>query len=474
METRKNTTTRITVIGGFILLLILVIGTLWTGRSARNSTGSAVRSVSLLYLDELAGRREQVVAGNMQEKIDVITTALELMTQEDLQDLEHLQAYQARMKRLFVLEKFAFVDTDGLIYTSLGMQKDIDQYHFDYLNLTGPEISVKNLESEDKKVIIAVPVRMTFQGKDLKVCFMEIDMDDMLSGVSMSGQADGATFCNMYTSRGIALTNTVLGGLAQEDNLLDALENAEFDPGYSHEAFVRDFTEGNKGEVCFTYNGIKETLSYVPVKGTDWLLTYLIRESVITENISAISDGIIRRSVIQTALTVAVMLGLFAFILRQARKNTRLALEKETADALNRAKQEEMEHQLALQKELLARKAQQQEQNRMITALASDYWSVYYLDLDKDEGVCYQAHEDVENGLKPGERFAYLSSVTAYAKTYIKEDYLEEFLQFIQPENVKARLREQRVIAYRYLVHRHGKDSWEEVRFAGVRQIRTS
>ena len=115
MENRKNSTTLIAVIGGVLLLLILVIGTIWTGRSARASTESAVRAVSLLYLDELAGRREQVVAGNMQNKISVIETALELMTDEDLSDVEHLQAYQAKMKRLFVLDKFAFVDTDGLI-----------------------------------------------------------------------------------------------------------------------------------------------------------------------------------------------------------------------------------------------------------------------------------------------------------------------------------------------------------------------
>ena len=105
----------------------------------------------------------------------------------------------------------------------------------------------------------------------------------------------------------------------------------------------------------------------------------------------------------------------------------------------------------------------------MITALASDYWSVYYLDLDTDDGVCYQAHGDVENGLKVGERFKYLAAVTAYAKENIKEEYLEEFLQFIQPENIKEKLKEQQVIAYRYLVHRHGRDTWEEVRFAGVR-----
>ena len=466
---KRNNTTRIAIVGGAILLLILVIGTVWTGRMARSETESAVRSVSLLYLDELAGRREQVVAGNMQENIDVIYTALELMTEDDLSDPEHLQAYQAKMKRLFNLEKFAFVDSDGLIYTSLGMQTDIDQYQFDYQTIDGPEISIKNLKSEDKKVIIAVPVHMSFQGKDLLVCFMEIDMEEMLSGVSMDAQEGGATFCNIYTNEGIALTNTVLGGLAQEDNLLEALKIADYEPGYSYEGFLEDFAEGRSGEICFTYNGILETLSYVPVKGTNWFLTYLIRESVISENISAISNGIIRRSMIQTALTVLVLIAMFAFILRQAGKNARLALEKETADAENRVKQEEMERQLVLQNELLARKQQQEEQNRMITALASDYWSVYYLDLDKDEGVCYQSHEDVENGLKAGERFRYLDAVTAYARQNIKEEYIDEFLEFVQPENVKARLKEQRVIACRYMVHRHGRDTWEAVRFAGVR-----
>ena len=469
MDNRKKTTTMTAILGGVVLVLILVFGSIWTGRSARTDTESAVHSVSLLYLDELAGRREQVVAGNMQEKIDVIETALDMMTEEDLSDPEHLQAYQAKMKKLFVLEKFAFVDTDGLIYTSLGTQTDIDQYQFDYLALEGPEISIKNLKSEDKKVIIAVPVHMNFQGKEFVVCFMEIDMEEMLSGVSMAAQEDGSTFCNMYTSDGIALTNTVLGGLAVEDNLLEALVNAEYNPGYSYEKLLQDFAEGKRGVICFTYDGINETLSYVPVTGTDWFLTYLIWESVISENISAISDGIIRRSMIQTILTVAVLIGMFIFILTQSWKNARLAMEKETADAENRVKQEEMERQLALQNELLAQKQQQEEQNRMITALASDYWSVYYLDLDKDEGVCYQAHEDVENGFKAGERFKYLESVMAYAKAYIHEDYLEGFLDFIQPENVKTRLKEQRVIAYRYLVHRHDRDTWEEVRFAGVR-----
>ena len=91
------------------------------------------------------------------------------------------------------------------------------------------------------------------------------------------------------------------------------------------------------------------------------------------------------------------------------------------------------------------------------------------MDLDHDEGVCYQAHSDVDDGLRPGDRFRYIESVTAYANSYIKEEFRDEFLNFVRIENIKAGLLERRVIAYRYMVHRHDKDTWEEVRFAGVR-----
>ncbi len=456
-------------LGGAVLVFILVFGTIWLGRSARNDTESAVRSVSLFYLDELAGRREQVVSANMQEKIGVIGTALDMITEEDLSDNEHLQAYQVRIKRLFNLERFAFVGADGLIYTAAGPRAEIDLYHFDPDSLDGPEIMVENLDREDKKVIIAVPTRLRFSDTELLACFMQIDMEEMLAGVSMDAQEGGSTFCNIYTRDGIALSNTVLGGLAVEGNLLEAMRKAQFEPGCSYDAFIGDFSEGKRGVTSFTYDGIRETLSYVPVEGTDWLLTYLIRESVISDSISSISEGIIRRSTVQSLLTVGALLVLFAFIIRQTRKNAKLALEKETADAENRVKQEEMEQRLRLQEELLEQKHHQEEQTRLITALASDYWSVYYVDLDHDAGVCYQAHSDVDGGLRVGDHFPYLESVTAYANAYVKDEFREEFLDFVRIESVKARLLEQRVIAYRYMVHRHGADTWEEIHFAGVR-----
>ena len=260
----------------------------------------------------------------------------------------------------------------------------------------------------------------------------------------------------------------MLGGQAEENNLLEALKHVTFDKGYSFEQVLADFTEGNSRQVSFTYEGIQETLSYVPVKGTDWFLTYLIRESVISDQISSISRGIITRSVIQSVLTVAGLLALFLYIIVQNRKNARLLIEKETADTEHRIKQEEMEQRLALQDELLTQREQGEQQNRMIKALSSDYRSVYYLELDKNAGICYQARTDLP-GLKAGERFPYLEAVTAYCNQYVTEPYREEFLKFIQPDAVREGLKNNLVIAYRYMICVDGHESWEIVKFAGVR-----
>ena len=232
------------LLGIVAVAVILVFGTFWMGQSAKKDTDRAVRSVSLLYLNELVGRREQVVEKNLQDKINVIHIAIDLMSEEDLSDKAHLEAYQRRMKQLYSLDKFAFVDTEGLIYTSMGTQNNIEEYDFDHTALSEPKISIFHLENSDQRqVIIAVPTNVPFGDKTLSVCFMAIDMAEMLSGLSMDYQRSDATFSNIYTSGGVALTNQVLGGQAAETNLLEALKGVTFDEGYSYEQVAADFAK---------------------------------------------------------------------------------------------------------------------------------------------------------------------------------------------------------------------------------------
>ena len=247
------------VIGSLMIAAILILGTYWSGQKAQQDTERAVTSVSKLYLDELAGRREQVVSSALKRNIGNMQTAVSLLTNDDLSDIAHLQAYQQRMRQLYTLEKFAFVDTNGLIYTADGTKDDIEKYSFDYNHISEPEISVRDDGSGSKSVIIAVPVdRLSLDGKTLTVCFMEIDMNTMLEGVSLQSDNNNTTFCNIYTKDGTALTDMVLGGLASEDNLLKAMEHADFDDDVTADALRSDFENGKGGIVSFTYNDVRK------------------------------------------------------------------------------------------------------------------------------------------------------------------------------------------------------------------------
>ncbi|MBQ7582892.1 MAG: hypothetical protein IJU25_08750, partial [Lachnospiraceae bacterium] len=463
---RKGGIVQATILGSLVVAVILIIGTVWTGRSASRDAEKAARNVSLLYLDELAGRREQVVESTLNHYIKDMDAAIGLIDKSDLSSVESLQTYQARMRLLYGLERFAFVDENGLIYTSRGTRTDIDQYDFVYHTLSGPSVFVKDAGSHEKSVIIAVPVdRFDLAGKTLVACFLEMSMDHLLDAVSLQAGNNNTTFCNIYRSDGVPFTGLVLGGLSAEDNLLTALENADFEAGYDCDGVKCDFKEHHGGVVSFTYDGIRETLSYVPVHGTDWMLTYLIRESVISEQIEAISAGIIRRSLILSVILAAVLLALSIFMILQTRKAVKLASEQETAERL----QQELEERIALQDELLEQEQARTQQDNMITALASDYRSVYYVDLDIDRGICYRKDTLGADNIGPGDEFDYLAQFKEYADTYVAEEYRDAFLDFIKPDSIRAALKDNAIITLRYLVRKDGVETYEMLRMAGVR-----
>lgn len=353
MEVRKQgSVMQVAVAGIVVAAIILIAGTFWVGKSASEDTEKAVRNVSLLYLNELAERREQVVAARLADYISDLDVAVGLIGKENLKSIETLQAFQARMKRLYGLEKFAFIDTTGLIYTSRGTRTDINLYDIDYNHLVKPEISLKNINAENKTVIIAIPVdRLPVEDRILVVSFMEISIPHLLEGLSLQSGNTSATFCNIYTKDGNSLTNMVLGGLASEDNLLNALNRAHFDKGYSFETVKTDFVGHNEGVASFTYNKIRETLYYVPVHNTDWMLTYLIRESVISEQIGLISSGIIARGQFLSVLAAVVLIGMFAFVIAQIRRTTKIKLEHEVQEAEERIKREALSEALKVAEE---------------------------------------------------------------------------------------------------------------------------
>ena len=103
----------------------------------------------------------------------------------------------------------------------------------------------------------------------------------------------------------------------------------------------------------------------------------------------------------------------------------------------------------------------------MITALASDYRSVYFVNLDTDDATCYR-NEQADDDVSKDDEFVFSKTFKEYAAKYVAEDYREQFLEFIKPENIRANLKKEIIIAYRYLTIKDGIESYEMLRMADV------
>ena len=163
------------------------------------------------------------------------------------------------------------------------------------------------------------------------------------------------------------------------------------------------------------------------------------------------------------AIFVVVALVIFLLI-RNANRSRREVRIKESS-------QKVLEEKLKLQDTLLEEQAKREQQDKMITALASDYRCVYHIDLDSNDGVCYRQDPADKDQTPEGIHFNYLERFTWYAENAVTESYREGFLRFIDPDNVRSALEKEGIIAYRYLARRDGREYYEMIRMAGVRHV---
>ena len=117
----------------------------------------------------------------------------------------------------------------------------------------------------------------------------------------------------------------------------------------------------------------------------------------------------------------------------------------------------------------LSQEKHQKDLDSMITAMASDYRSVYHVDIDTDEAVCYRADPNDSAQIPEGVHFPYHAWISEYCDLHVDEEYKEGFRKFSDPERIRDALATRDIIAYRYLVRRDGEEYYEMLRMAGVR-----
>lgn len=128
------------------------------------------------------------------------------------------------------------------------------------------------------------------------------------------------------------LTNEEFGSFGAGGNLFTVLQDADMENGSGYEQLRSDFANSREGALSFCYQDSQEDLCYVPVEGTNWMLAILIRDDVITNQISSISSEMMSRGIIQIIITVVAMLIICLALLHQSRRSAKVLLEQEKAD----------------------------------------------------------------------------------------------------------------------------------------------
>lgn len=331
-EKQKRQTITFAVRGGVFIAAILLVTTVWVSNGARVGTNQAVNRVSEFYLEELAGRRAQVVSEELKKNVAYMENALSIIEDYNLESQESLRSFLGKVKKLYGVDKFALVDENGIVYTQHSTTSGLSRYSFLSEDLTEPVISTLNLYGARKQVVLAIPVEgLAFQGTEITTCFIQINIDQMLSSLTLQSNGN-ETYCNLYHRSGESLTNDVFGNAQAGSNLFSAVMDAEMTEETSYKQLQDDFENGRPGQISFNYQGFTEDLCYVPVEGTNWMLTILIRDNVISDQISSISSGMMMRGVVQIVITILSMLILFHVLAKQSRKHARILLEQEKED----------------------------------------------------------------------------------------------------------------------------------------------
>ena len=316
------------VIGAVLVVLAIIGATLWMSAGARNATDEAVNTVSDFYLEELAGRRSQVVSRFFVTQAEDMERAVGLMNPARLASVETLREYIGNVEALFGLKLFAVVDEDNIVYTEHTTYMGGSRYDF----LADPEpqgmtITTASTYGAGKQICLAIPVHdRTFMGKKLKSCFIEIDMEDIVSILAFNTEESGTHF-SLYYENGANPTGLDFGPFGQKANLLQEMR------GYLGEeewqALEHHFQQGEAGEVHFTEAGNRQILYYSPIAETGWMITVLIPEKLIYDKIGGIQDKTMARSIIQILVTFAALVAFFTVLAVQAHGKSKALLEQE-------------------------------------------------------------------------------------------------------------------------------------------------
>ena len=318
----------ITTICMTVMIILLLFLSLKTANTTEEVTDKAIDSISHFYIQEIAKNRTTIVSDELQKKYNYVNNALDIITQKDLESTKSLRNYLGNMRKLYNMDTFALVDENCLVYTSHSTCSGKTRYPFLAEKITKPIYSTVLNYGGAKQLFLAVPVSgIYFNNSKITTCFVEINIDQMMSSMTYRHE-NMETYFNLYYKNGESLINSDFGKIPSGLNILSLISNSVNDPKKAKQ-IISDFAEGGSGLVKVTYGNETGHLFYIPVKNTGWVLTILVYENAINEQISSNISSLMQYTRIHVFFTFALVFFIFIALILIIRSTSHLKIEQE-------------------------------------------------------------------------------------------------------------------------------------------------
>lgn len=321
------------IIGALFVTLIAGGTSLWVTSGARSAANKAANRVTEFYLKEFAGRRSHMISASIEEEFEHMRRALLLITPEDLSSQEALRTFLGEIETAYSTDQYALVDEDDVVYARYATYSGGSRYEFlsDGSLEQGEVISTTSLYGAKKQVCLAIPISgLTLLGKNLKACFVQVNIENIVQGLALSSDG-GETYFGLYYGNGENLTDLGFGPISKDENLIHSLRG-NLDKS-TWDELSRGFASGEAGGVEFSHNGVRQTLYYAPVPDTNWVLTVLVADDLIQDQVRSVGDEMVIRSTVQIAVTALALFVYFGVIIAHTRRMSAIKLEAERHNA---------------------------------------------------------------------------------------------------------------------------------------------
>ena len=329
MKIKEN---KLAFFSGIVVLIVLIVSTILNVHSAQKQTQSVAERISDFYVEELANRRITIISDALKQNFQYINNSLDSITEDDLRSVASLRHYLEKIRHLYGVDRFSFVDQDGLVYTAHSTSTGKTRYPFLANGLTEPLVTTVLNYGGEKLLFIALPVYgIEFNNKMITACFAQVNIDHMVR--SMTFRADNMeTYFNLYLKNGESLTNTSFGGVDPGRNILSVIHENDKSQKNFHK-IVDDFQNERRGSIHVPYKRQDAHLYYAPVEETGWMLSILVYDNVISSQIKDNNRTIIALNHLQILVTIVSVILLFVIFIITIRRKSQLMIEQEKKNA---------------------------------------------------------------------------------------------------------------------------------------------